>query len=322
VGHGAVGKEHSEPVLYLQKADKTTMPIKGRQISTMLARQGVRPHLVVLAACESATVATEDAYVALGPQLIQRGVPAVVAMRGKISQATARTFSSTLYERLLAHGVVDLAMNEARSTLVTAERPDAGVPVLFMRLKDGQLWRQTESHDDSKPTHKGDPMTNLRAALKRAQRALEILEEQAAGYTALTIPAHLKIELEEKRREVAALEERLAQSATDATSTPLPGHTINIVGDGNVIGHNSSSQVNQENSANTSKSASTRPDTASLRQRLQRLDSTEIETLCMDYFPDVYDKFSRGLRRDEMINLLLAHCRRHSEDAARLNALL
>ena len=49
-------------------------------------------------------------------------------------------------------------------------------------------------------------------ALTRARRTLAILEEQAAGYTALTIPAHLKIELEEKRREVADLEDRLRAS--------------------------------------------------------------------------------------------------------------
>ena len=39
-----------------------------------------------------------------------------------------------------------------------------------------------------------------------ARRSLDILEEQAAGYTALTIPVHLQIQLEEKRREVAELE--------------------------------------------------------------------------------------------------------------------
>jgi hypothetical protein len=55
-------------------------------------------------------------------------------------------------------------------------------------------------------------------ALTRARRTLAILEEQAAGYTALTIPAHLKIELEEKRREVADLA-RLTQS------TPAPSLT-------------------------------------------------------------------------------------------------
>jgi hypothetical protein len=133
-------------------------------------------------------------------------------MRGKISQASARTFSRTLYERLLAHGVVDLAMNEARSTLVTERRADAAVPVLFMRLKDGRLW-------------------------------------------------HRK------------------------TKTPTKDEAVRV-------------------------SEPTKPNTASLRRRLHHLDSVEIETLCMDHFPRVYNKFSRGLRRDEMINLLLSHCRR------------
>lgn len=43
-------------------------------------------------------------------------------------------------------------------------------------------------------------------ALEVARRSLAILEQQAAGYTSLTIPAHLQIELEDKRREVARLE--------------------------------------------------------------------------------------------------------------------
>lgn len=52
------------------------------------------------------------------------------------------------------------------------------------------------------PTAPADP----EAALKRARRALAALEEQAAGYTSLTIPVNLKLELEDKRREVAELE--------------------------------------------------------------------------------------------------------------------
>jgi len=50
---------------------------------------------------------------------------------------------------------------------------------------------------------------HLTRALENARRALAILEAQAAGYTSLTIPAHLKIELEDKRREVEELERRL-----------------------------------------------------------------------------------------------------------------
>jgi len=49
--------------------------------------------------------------------------------------------------------------------------------------------------------------------LENARRTLAILEQQAAGYTTLTIPAHLKIELEDKRREIAELENAL-RSAT------------------------------------------------------------------------------------------------------------
>jgi hypothetical protein len=37
--------------------------------------------------------------------------------------------------------MIDLAVNQARSTLLTIGRPDAAVPVLFMRLKDGLLWK-------------------------------------------------------------------------------------------------------------------------------------------------------------------------------------
>lgn len=49
----------------------------------------------------------------------------------------------------------------------------------------------------------------LRRTLTMAQRTLTILEEQAAAYTALSIPAHLRIELEEKRSEVARLAAQL-----------------------------------------------------------------------------------------------------------------
>lgn len=63
-------------------------------------------------------------------------------------------------------------------------------------------------------------------------------------------------------------------------------------------------------------------DLPALRARLQRLDAVDIESLCLDHFPAVYDKFTRGLQRGEMINLLLDYCRRNPEAAARLAQLL
>ncbi len=65
-----------------------------------------------------------------------------------------------------------------------------------------------------------------------------------------------------------------------------------------------------------------RINTAGLRARLERLDMVQIESLCLDYFPEVYDKFGRGLRHDEMVNLLLDHIRRYSKEAEKLSELL
>lgn len=39
-------------------------------------------------------------------------------------------------------------------------------------------------------------------------------------------------------------------------------------------------------------------------------DDTSLETFCRDYFYEVFNRFARGLRKNEKINLLLDHCRR------------
>lgn len=58
-----------------------------------------------------------------------------------------------------------------------------------------------------------------------------------------------------------------------------------------------------------------------LRQQLQSFDDPEIDALVLDNFPEVYDKFSRGLRKDEKINLLLAYLRRHPSEYKKLQIL-
>ncbi|MFW9260918.1 tetratricopeptide repeat protein [Nostoc sp. CALU 546] len=56
-----------------------------------------------------------------------------------------------------------------------------------------------------------EEQTNLEQMLSTARMILMVLEQQAAGYTNLTIPAHLKVQLDEKRQEVTSLEARLSQ---------------------------------------------------------------------------------------------------------------
>ncbi len=150
LGHGAFNARREQAVLYLQDEDRHARRVLDEDFVGMLARQGVQPRLVCLAACQSATRSTADAYLGLGPKLVSAGVPAVVAMQDAVTVKTARQFSAAFYQRLVEHGQVDRAMNEARSTLITAGRPDAAVPVLFMRLKSGRLWGEEPVGADSR----------------------------------------------------------------------------------------------------------------------------------------------------------------------------
>ncbi len=139
-GHGVYSPRRQQAALYMQDNDSHTRAVSDDELAGMLARQSLHPQLIFLSACQSAARATGDAFKGLGPKLVSIGVPAVVAMQDYVAAETARKLSAIFYQRLLEHGQVDVALNEARGTLLTAGRPDAAVPVLFMRLKSGQLW--------------------------------------------------------------------------------------------------------------------------------------------------------------------------------------
>ena len=140
VGHGAFSARRGQAALYMQDENGLANRVLDSDLVSMIARQSMRPQLVTLIACQSATRSTGDAFAGMGPKLVSAGVPAVVAMQDVVSIETAREFEAMFYRRLLEHGYVDQAINEARSTLLTAGRADAAVPVLFMRLVSGQLW--------------------------------------------------------------------------------------------------------------------------------------------------------------------------------------
>jgi CHAT domain-containing protein len=140
VGHGKFDPRKQKASLVLQDEAGSVTMVAEDALAGMLERQGTHMRLIVLAACQSAARSTSDVFLGLAPRLVSIGVPAVLAMQDYVSIVSARKFSAAFYERLLEHGQVDLAANQARSRLLTTDRPDAAVPVLFMRLKSGRLW--------------------------------------------------------------------------------------------------------------------------------------------------------------------------------------
>jgi CHAT domain-containing protein len=119
VGHGKFSQRRGEAALYLQDAAGNTKIITEAQLVAMLRRQAAPPHLIFLAACQSAERSTADAFAGLAPKLVQAGVPAVVAMRARVAMGTARRLSRVFYSELVARGAVDRALNAARSALLT-----------------------------------------------------------------------------------------------------------------------------------------------------------------------------------------------------------
>jgi len=151
VCHGM--KRGQDTVLYLEDEDGEATPVHSAQILELLRASTTRPHLCFLAACESGASLGEgetewsgEAFLALGPALVaEAGVPAVVAMAERVGIVTAQQFAERFYERLIKHGIVDLAVQEARARV--RERWDWSVPVLFSRLPSNRLLEAAEAGD-------------------------------------------------------------------------------------------------------------------------------------------------------------------------------
>ena len=133
-----------EPQILLEQADGTGVWMAGQELVTRIDELQERPRLVVLVSCQSAgkgtdpTTQDDGALSGLGPRLAEAGVPAVIAMQGNLSMATAAVFMPEFFAELRRDGQVDRAMAVARGTV--RARPDWWMPVLFMSLKSGLLW--------------------------------------------------------------------------------------------------------------------------------------------------------------------------------------
>ena len=170
--------------------------------------------LVFLAACESAARGASDpqrrksppAREGLAAALVRSAqVPAVVAMQEQVRADAAYRLTGEFYRRLfLEHGLVDRALNEARATLFDRREPDWATPVLYMRIKSGQLarpnpvWaalRAIREHRDyvtfAKKAYIPLPIEAVRVSPGQNPRVYEQQEVQSVGTVDL-IEASLK----------------------------------------------------------------------------------------------------------------------------------
>ena len=146
IGHGAL-LPRGGGALALDNGRKSHVMLDGDRMLRLF--QGDDTKLIILSACQSGATSDKSeksssaqAFMGLAPKLVWGGLPAVVAMQYDLPNIAAQPFMQTLYEFLALGRPLDTAVTEARIGLDfnILESPYWGIPVLFMRSPDGNIW--------------------------------------------------------------------------------------------------------------------------------------------------------------------------------------
>jgi len=138
MAHGALVEKQAH--LFLERPDGSLDLVPGADLVNAIQGIFQKPRLIALLSCQSAGDDTSRALSALGPQLAKVGAPAVLAMHGNISIASATEFLPTFFTTLCSDGRVDVALAAARTTVRRSS--DWWRPVLFMRSRSGRIWAE------------------------------------------------------------------------------------------------------------------------------------------------------------------------------------
>jgi hypothetical protein len=140
IGHGLFSDRKEDGLLLLEDEQGVGSPVSGHYLGTLLHdEKSLR--LVVLNACDGARTSTADPFAGTAQGLVRQGIPAVIAMQFEVSERTAATLSREFYRSLADNYPVDAALAEARKAIYTQGQDiEWGIPVLYMRSPDGQLF--------------------------------------------------------------------------------------------------------------------------------------------------------------------------------------
>ncbi len=139
VGHGGFSELRGEGVLVFEDDNGKGVPMGGPSLAYLL-QDHPSLRLAVLNACNGARSSHENAFAGTAQVLVQRGVPAVIAMQSEVMDETACSFAEKFYRGLAAGLPVDTCVGEVRRALAAERNPEWGTPVLYLRATDGRLF--------------------------------------------------------------------------------------------------------------------------------------------------------------------------------------
>ena len=166
IGHGSYDAAAERGVLLFEQDDGWAHPVSGDELGLIL-RDVSSLRLAILNACEGARTSRSDPFAGVAGSLVQRDIPAVVAMQFEISDEAAIVFAGEFYEQLAEGRPVDASLSAARLAMLAERSGDIewGTPVLFMRVPDGRIFDLGDHPRPNQPalqstTGHADPHTN------------------------------------------------------------------------------------------------------------------------------------------------------------------
>jgi hypothetical protein len=141
VGHGGYDVDAQQGVLLFEDANGNGRPTSGDELGTIL-HDFTSLRLAVLNACEGARTSRTDPFAGVAESLVQRDVPAVIAMQFEITDAAAVVFAEGFYRAIASGAPVDASLAAARLAIFAESSGEIewGTPVLFMRVSDGRIF--------------------------------------------------------------------------------------------------------------------------------------------------------------------------------------
>ena len=201
---------HGRPdgILLWQEDEPQLVPVAALRV----ALDGANSlRLLLLAACATGQTVDPSPLASFGAQLLQTGVPAVIAMQFDVQVDAAAAFSEQFYRQLVAGrcaGQVDVAVNYGRSALYVhdADSFAYGAPVLWLNASDGRIFTSDRPFVLRAPALQYSPSAIPAMSDAKIARLLDELAGFEAWLAAVTqfersaIPAALR-SIETRRQE-------------------------------------------------------------------------------------------------------------------------
>lgn len=192
IGHGGFDKANSDGVLVMEDRDKKGHLVSGQYLGTILYDETTL-QLVLLNSCSGGRTSVTDPFAGVGQSLLQKGIPAIIAMQFEITDDAAITFSHEFYAALVDGYPIDAAVAEARKMIYAeANQLEWATPVLYTSIDSGSLLREPTPEE------------------------LELLEKQRQQREEAKRQAELKRQQEEEVKRQAELKRQQEEDARQA----------------------------------------------------------------------------------------------------------